>query len=183
MSDSVSIKVALASLSAIMKTCEDMRGEIASTDFSVQSRRIFDDTYRDGIAIKFKSWQFHVVIADGEVMYDNYKGLWGDIATLNKFLRNYTANAAIELAQREGDTVVSDTTNDDARVIDIRKLNGNMVRITCTEQGAHAEVLGCTGTECLGSLNMFDSMGQSTHQLKPEFYEEQQERERLKEME
>lgn len=56
-----------------------------------------------GTAIRLPEWRYPVIVeADGTVRYDNYDGRWGDIATLNNLVQEYTAQIVESQARAAG---------------------------------------------------------------------------------
>jgi hypothetical protein len=57
-----------------------------------------------GLLVQLPGWQYPVVIdpATGEVRYDNFNGLWGEQAQLDRFLQMYAVEKAKQEARRKG---------------------------------------------------------------------------------
>jgi hypothetical protein len=179
MSESVSIDVRVLDTLAFTKAAKSL-DFVESHSTTEQKVNLFS-TSHTGMHVKFKNWNYPVVFENGKAVYDNYNGKWGDIKKLNEFVREYTAFAAINAAAKEGTRVTSNTLVNDKRVLTMTKRNGKQVRLTCTNEGAHAEVIGCTGRQCEGVLDSVKDLGDvKSRKLKPEYYE-QEERERLRE--
>jgi hypothetical protein len=57
-----------------------------------------------GLLVQLPGWQFPVVIdqATGEVRYDNFGGVWGEQAQLDRFLQIYAVETAKLEARKKG---------------------------------------------------------------------------------
>ena len=55
---------------------------------------------RSGLAVHLPGWKYPVVVdGEGNLFYDNYGGVWGDIAHLNGLVQDYVA-AVVEAEAR-----------------------------------------------------------------------------------
>lgn len=69
--------------------------EVAVRDFglTVKDREtvtFFDYSAHSGMTIRLPGWEYPVLVTDeGELIYDNYEGQWGDQAQLNQLIQNY----------------------------------------------------------------------------------------------
>lgn len=179
MSKSVFIEVRILDELAFIKAAKSL-SFVQSYSEVKKDIKLFS-THHHGISVKFKDWLYPVVFEDGKAVYDNYEGNWGDAKNLDEFMREYTSFAAINAAEKEGTRITSNTLVDDKRILTMTKRNGKKIKLTCTNQGAHAEVIGCTGNQCDGVLDSIENLGKvKSSKLKPEYYE-QEERERLRE--
>lgn len=182
MSDDVHIAVKITNLEAFRQTCESL-AFVKSFSLTEKTITLFEGNAHHGIHVHFKDWNYPVVFSKGNAVYDNYKGVWGDQKKLDTFLREYTANAAIMAAKAEGCRVTSDQVVNEVRVVTMVNPKGKQIKLECTKDGAHAEVIGCTGKECEGTLNAIKTVGNVTKQkYKPEYFK-QKDKERLRERE
>jgi len=182
MSDDIVIDVKITNLEAFRQTCASL-DFVQSFSTTPETITLFEGNAHHGIHVRFKNWSYPVVFSEGRAVYDNYNGKWGDQKKLDTFLREYTANAAIMAAKVDGCRVTSDQVVNEVRVITLVNPKGKQIKLECTKDGAHAEVIGCTGKECEGTLNSIKKLGNVTKQkYKPEYFK-QKDKERLRERE
>jgi hypothetical protein len=67
-----------------------------------------------GLLLQLSGWQFPAVIdlGSGVVQYDNYEGVWGDQAHLDRFLQAYAVEKAKMEARKKGYAVSEQTLAD-----------------------------------------------------------------------
>ena len=60
-----------------------------------------------GLSVQLPEWRYPVVcdLASGSLRYDNYQGVWGDRAQLDRFLQAYAAEKTKIEARRQGHAV------------------------------------------------------------------------------
>jgi hypothetical protein len=60
-----------------------------------------------GLLVRLPGWEFPVVIdpLTGTIRYDNFNGVWGDPAHLNRFLQAYAVEKTKLEARRRGHTI------------------------------------------------------------------------------
>jgi hypothetical protein len=69
--------------------------------------KLFEDE-ATGLLVKLPGWLYPVVAdtATGQLRYDNYAGVWGDPAHLDRFLQHYAVEKARIEARKRGHSVV-----------------------------------------------------------------------------
>ena len=65
--------------------------------------RFFDGTIAEGLVFKPEGWHYAVVCKDnGDFVYDNYKGEWGDLEQLNRIIQQAAYHDVLEAAETHG---------------------------------------------------------------------------------
>ena len=101
MSHIVKLSVEIHNLAALATACERLGYEISAERHAVH----FPAGVACGYTVKIPGWRFPVVVSDdGEVVYDNYAGRWGDTADLNRLVQEYTAQVVEMTAVSAGQT-------------------------------------------------------------------------------
>jgi hypothetical protein len=69
-----------------------------------------------GLLVQLPGWQYPVVIdtASGELRYDNYNGVWGEQAQLDRFLQLYAVEVVKLEARKKGYQVTEQALHDGA---------------------------------------------------------------------
>jgi len=181
MSHSQTVKVTVTNKEALEATAKEMNAQSYSTE--VQDVNLFDGTYR-GMFIHFQNWKYPTVIADGELRYDSYNGLWGNEKDLQTFRQGYAANVVRIAGMADGKMLVSDTRNGSNRIILLDNGDGSQTQATIPEEGdAVLEVVGCAGNVCQSHTSAISSaLGVSVNDvLLPEYQEQERLREREQE--
>jgi len=71
-----------------------------------------------GLAFQLAGWKYPVVVKDdGEVVFDNYNGVWGKVDRLADVTREYAMEVAKEQAWNMGWTVTTETLENGETVI------------------------------------------------------------------
>jgi hypothetical protein len=67
-----------------------------------------------GLIVQFPDWAYPVVVdtLTGTVRYDNFNGVWGDPAHLNRFLQSYAVEKSKLEARKRGHTVTEQALQD-----------------------------------------------------------------------
>jgi len=70
-------------------------------------------TTEKGLLIKLPNWKFAIAVnlETGVAMYDNYEGVWGKIAELDKFTQAYSQQVAMMQLGADGYAVDESTLN------------------------------------------------------------------------
>jgi hypothetical protein len=120
-----------------------------------------------GIGFRLPGWRFPLVVAGGELVFDNYGGSWGDIRDLAKLEAAYVNAAAQAVAAQLGWQCRVDG---DALVVDHPA--GGSLRITRGE----VDACGFIGAGCHAAAEDFvRAIGRASETaLKPSFYEQHQ---------
>ena len=86
-----------------------------------KAARLFSAT-AVGLCVQLPGWQYPVVCdtATGKVSYDNYNGVWGDQAHLNKFLQGYAVEKAKIEARKKGHSVTETDLQDGSIKVTVR---------------------------------------------------------------
>lgn len=72
--------------------------------------------------ISLPGWRYPVLISKtGEIHYDNYGGLWGDISELNKLKQVYGVEKAKQLARLQGYTCNEKTKQDGTILLEMTR--------------------------------------------------------------
>jgi len=89
-SHTVTIKTKITDLTAIQAACQRLKlpqptkGEV----------RLFDRVAQ-GIGVQLDTWRFPICIeADGNLLFDNFQGMWGSTEMLDKFQQAYAVEKA-----------------------------------------------------------------------------------------
>ena len=87
--------------------------------------RLFSAT-ATGLCVQLPGWQYPIVceIDSGKLSYDNYNGVWGAQAELNRFLQAYAVEKARIEARKKGHQVTE------------TKLEDGSIRVTVKVGGA-----------------------------------------------
>lgn len=65
-----------------------------------------------------KKWRYTCAVrdSDNELVYDNYRGVWGNSATLDKVVQLYARNCAGQALKNEGFTFGSETVDEEGTI-------------------------------------------------------------------
>jgi hypothetical protein len=79
-----------------------------------------------GLAVQLPDWRYPVVcdIANGQINFDNYAGVWGDQAMLDQFLQAYATEKAKIEAHKHGHSVTEQTLADGSIKLTIQVSGG-----------------------------------------------------------
>lgn len=67
---------------------------------------LFDQRKHEGFAVRLAGWRYPIVVtAEGQIVYDNYKGHWGRIAELEKLQQRYAAETVLAAMGDEWEVV------------------------------------------------------------------------------
>lgn len=103
MSHAVTVKSKLLDGQYIEAACKAMGGTIAAET----SVRFYDASDHEGIVLRLPGWDptyGHVVVKDdGEIVFDNYEGTWGDAGDIGKLKQEYAFAEAEALYGEEWD--------------------------------------------------------------------------------
>jgi hypothetical protein len=102
MSHIVTIQTLVRDATAVAAACNRL-GLPPPTERTVQ---LFAGTAH-GLAVELPEWRYPLVcdLGSGSLRYDNYQGVWGEPAHLDRFLQAYAAEKAKIEARRNGHTV------------------------------------------------------------------------------
>ena len=96
MSHTVSVKIELRNPATLRAAVETLGGAYLGHG----TNRLFDGTEATGHNFTLPGWRYPLTAADsGTLAYDDYNGLWGNVADLDKL----TARYAIETARAEAE--------------------------------------------------------------------------------
>ena len=121
MSHLVTIKTEVRDAAAVRAACQRLR-----LPQPVQgTHRLFTNS-ATGLAVQLPKWRYPAVcdLGTGQVLYDNFKGNWGDQKQLDAFLQAYAVEKATLEARRKGHTVTEQT------------LDNGSIKLTVTIGGA-----------------------------------------------
>jgi hypothetical protein len=97
----------------LQQTCERLQAQyLGRGQHSLYSSK------HQGLGVKLKGWNFPVIFTDqGECMFDNYNGAWGDIEDLNRFKQYYPVEAAKHAYAGQGTVVEEVLANGDVKCV------------------------------------------------------------------
>jgi hypothetical protein len=79
----------------------------------VTNYKFYDGTIATGTAVYLKGWRYPLVIKDdGEAVYDNYNGAWGENKYLNELKQIYGVEVAKKQARLKGYTCIEQKGSD-----------------------------------------------------------------------
>ena len=109
MSHLVSIKTRIHDPAAIAAACQRL-----GLPQPVQGTAQLYSGEASGLLLQLPGWQYPAVIdlGSGVVQYDNYEGVWGEQAHLDRFLQAYAVERAKLEAHRKGYAVSEQTLAD-----------------------------------------------------------------------
>jgi hypothetical protein len=82
--------------------------------------RLFDGRTVEGLAVRLPGWAFPAIIdAEGRVLFDTYKGAWGDIRELHKLSQRYSVKATVRQAKRHGWRAIETAQPDGSVVVEV----------------------------------------------------------------
>lgn len=101
MSHVVTIKCEIRDPAAVRAACQRL-----GIPQPVQGTHRLFTSSATGLAVVLPKWRYPAVcdVSTGQVHYDNFKGHWGDQATLHQFLQSYAVEKAKIEARRRGNT-------------------------------------------------------------------------------
>lgn len=102
MSHIVKIKTEIRDANAVRAACQRRRlpQPVAGT------HKLFSGE-ATGLAVQLPDWRYPIVceLRSGQLLYDNYKGSWGDQKHLDVFLQSYAVEKARIEARKQGHTM------------------------------------------------------------------------------
>ena len=153
-SHTVRIRVALKDEAALKAAVLAMGG----TFIGQGSHRIFDGSYL-GLGFTLPGWSRALILqADGNLLYDDFSGRWGNPADIEKLKSEYTLATATQAAMNQGWMYE----RDGAKLTVWHPSGGHIV---ISQSGA--EAFGFTGGLCHESLTQLGVTGDFT--AKPEY--------------
>ena len=74
-----------------------------------------------GLLVQLLGWMYPVVveIASGQIRYDNYEGVWGEQAQLDRFLQAYAVEKTMLEGRKQGFPVTEQTLEDGSVLVEI----------------------------------------------------------------
>jgi hypothetical protein len=92
MSHNVTVKVEMRNREAIAAAIKVMGGTV----MGIARHNLFESSV-DGLGFRLPGWQYPLVLKeDGELVYDDYKGVWGNVKDLET-LKEWYALTAVQL--------------------------------------------------------------------------------------
>lgn len=143
-SHTVSVSVEFRSPEAFAAAAIALGGE----DLGHGCHKLFEDSHT-GRAVQLPGWTFPIVLAGGELKFDNYNGKWGDQKDIDRLTAEYTLAASVEAAEQLGWM-----TQRDGDAVTIFHPDGGT--ITCNENG-EMETSGFVGTGCVSAREMISA--------------------------
>ena len=101
MSHCTTIDVKIKDINILKKVCKKLNLEMKENS----KFRFYDGKTECGTEIKLPNWQYPIIIKNnGEVIFDNYNGNWGDIKELNLLKQHYAVEKTKLIAIKNGYT-------------------------------------------------------------------------------
>ena len=102
MSHVVSVKSEVRDAAAVRAACQRLR-----LPQPVQGTHRLFTSSATGLAVQLPKWRYPAVcdLGTGQVLYDNFKGNWGDPRQMDAFLQAYAVERAKAEARRKGHQV------------------------------------------------------------------------------
>lgn len=131
----------------------------------VNDYQFFNRKTASGLGIQFKGWNYKAVInSDGTMVYDNYKGKWGNQSHMDNFCKEYTFEIARSWAMEMGYMV-----QDNGNILTIITPEGGNISVAADGQVATSGFVGSNCQETTGTLEAL--MGErQTETLTEEYY-------------
>ena len=131
----------------------------------VSNYRFYDNNVVSGLGIQFNGWKYKAVIDnDGNMVYDTYKGKWGNESHMENFCKEYTFEVARSWAMNHGYFV-----QDNGVIMTITTPEGGNISVTADGQVATSGFVGSSCQETTGTLEAL--MGERiTESLTDEYY-------------
>ncbi|HOL44682.1 MAG TPA: hypothetical protein PLN56_11370 [Methanoregulaceae archaeon] len=99
MSHTMNVRIELHDRDALEAACQRLGLTI------IEGKHKLYSSTEEGLGIRLPGWKYPVVIKDGTVAYDNYRGSWGKLEELNKLRAYYGLEKAKMEARKRGYSV------------------------------------------------------------------------------
>ncbi|OHB36283.1 MAG: hypothetical protein A2Y08_01465 [Planctomycetes bacterium GWA2_40_7] len=117
MSHLVTINVELRNKQAVTAACNRLKWEVKENT----KVKYHDGSVAEGMAVYIPGWSYPIVITDnGTVKGDNYGGVWGDLALLNKLKQAYGVEVARSLMKRHAVPIIETQNQDGSMTLTVR---------------------------------------------------------------
>lgn len=110
MSHTTTIDLQVKDEAAFVQACQDL-GFAVEQNTTAQLYQA-GSRFTDATAVTLPGWNYPVVLKDGALHFDNYKGRWGEASHLDKLKQRYARNVAVKTARSKGYRIKETTTND-----------------------------------------------------------------------
>ncbi len=123
MSHNLTVKeLAMADIEILQKACDELGLKLSEHG----NHKMYGGQSATGRAIRLPGWDYPVVVnEDGDVVYDNYGGSWGDEKELEKLLHSYARIGVDDGLTAKGLNFMDATQQEDGWVeLDYQDLNG-----------------------------------------------------------
>ena len=118
MSHSLSVKASILEMDTLRKA-------LSKLDFVIKAITethdvdLYDRTLKDALAeIELKGWKYPIAVdATGNLVYDDYKGNWGNVDDVHEINQEYSSQIASDELQAQGIFAHSRTTNEAGELI------------------------------------------------------------------
>jgi hypothetical protein len=93
----------IVTLNVKIKDKETLR-QVAEEDLGLRVQEketvtFYGGNTRTGMTVRLPGWNYPVLVTeDGELLYDNYEGMWGSQDQLNRLIQNYTIASVYKAA-------------------------------------------------------------------------------------
>jgi hypothetical protein len=113
MSHCTTIDVKMKDITVLKNACKELGidcVENTNVDF-------FDGKREHGTKIKLPNWRYPVCVkSNGEIIFDNYEGNWGDIKELNTLKQRYAVEKTKLVAKKNGYTFTEKKVGNDIKL-------------------------------------------------------------------
>lgn len=101
MSHCTTIDVKFKDINILKKVCKKLNLSIEEKSY----QKFYDGKVEHGTKIKLPNWQYPIIVKpNGEIIFDNYNGHWGDESELNLLKQHYAVEKTKLIAIKNGYT-------------------------------------------------------------------------------
>lgn len=113
MSHCTTIDVKFKDINILKKVCKKLNLEFEENSY----QRFYDGKIEYGTKIKLPNWNYPIIVkSDGNVIYDNYEGNWGDEKEINKLKQHYAVEKTKSIAIKNGYTFTEKKVGNDIKL-------------------------------------------------------------------
>lgn len=162
MSHTVTVRVEYRNLDALAAAVEALGGTVLGHG----QHRLYEGPVT-GWGAYLPGWEYPIVLADGQLHFDDYGGRWGDVALLDRLRERYAIEAARRAAQDLG-WIVEDQA--DGSIV-IYHPSGGTLTVSPSGEVAASGFVGASCTDAAAPIEQ--AMGRPGERtLAPEYYQE-----------
>lgn len=161
MSHTVTVRVEYRDLDALSAAVVALGGTVLGQG----EHQLYQGTV-SGWGAQLPGWRYPIVLADGDLAYDDYRGAWGDTALLERLRERYAVEAARRAASEQG--WISEDQPDGSLVI--YHPDGGTLQVS---PSGEVEAAGFSGAGCVGAAAPIEqALGRPIDRsLAPEYYD------------